>query len=476
MPHDHDHAPAAAPPAPPPGSPLRDPAYRRLFLAQVTSLVGTGLTTVALALLAHDMAGGDAGAVLGSVLALKMVAYVVVAPAVGGIAHLLPRKSLLVALDLIRAAIVACLPLVSELWQVYALIVVLNVAAAGFTPTFQATIPDLLPDEARYTRALSLSRLAYDLEALASPALAAAALAVMTYDGLFLADAATFVVSALLVAATAIPAARPAERTRGVLANLGFGLRGYLKTPRLRGLLALNLAAAAGGAMVIVNTVVYTRDRLGLDDTATAWAMAAAGGGSMVAAILLPRVLSAARDRAVMLGAAALLLTALVIGAVRLPAFPGLIVLWIFVGLAGSAIQTPGGRLLRQSCRPGDRPAFFAAQFALSHACWLVAYPTAGLVGAWAGLDAAFWAAAGLVLIGLCAAAGLWPATDAEVLTHRHAAVDHEHLHVHGDHHDHAHEGWEGPEPHRHPHRHRPVTHAHAFTIDLHHPDWPNRG
>lgn len=469
MPHDH------TPPDRTP-SPLRDRAYRRLFGAQVTSLVGTGLTTVALALLAHDIAGGDAGAVLGTVLALKMVAYVVVAPAIGGVAHLLPRKAMLIGLDVVRAAVVACLPFVSELWQVYALIVALNVAAAGFTPTFQATIPDLLPDEARYTRALSLSRLAYDLEALASPALAAAALTVMSYDGLFLADAATFLVSALLVAATAIPAPRPAERTRGVLANLTFGVRGYLKTPRLRGLLALNLAAAAGGAMVIVNTVVYTRERLGLDDTATAWAMAAAGGGSMVAAILLPRLLSASRDRPVMLGAAALLLTALVLGAWRMPAFAGLIVLWVFVGLAGSAIQTPGGRLLRQSCRPSDRPAFFAAQFALSHACWLVAYPTAGLVGAAFGLAAAFWACAGLVVLGLIAAALLWPAQDAEVLEHRHGPVDHEHLHTHGDHHDHDHEGWEGPEPHRHPHRHRPVTHAHPFTIDLHHPDWPTRG
>lgn len=475
MPHDHaDHGQAARPLPPP--SPLRDPAYRRLFAAQVTSLVGTGLTTVALALLAHDLAGGNAGAVLGTVLALKMVAYVVVAPAIGGLAHLLPRKRLLVALDVVRAALVACLPLVTELWQVYALIVALNVAAAGFTPTFQATIPDLLPDEARYTRALSLSRLAYDLEALASPALAAAALALMTYNGLFLLDGATFLLSALLVAATAIPAARPAERTRGVLANLTFGLRGYLKTPRLRGFLALNLAAAAGGAMVIVNTVVYTRERLGLDETATAWAMAAAGGGSMVAAVLLPRLLSAARDRAVMLGAATLLLTALVQGALRMPAFAGLVVLWVFIGFAGSAIQTPGGRLLRQSCRPGDRPAFFAAQFALSHACWLIAYPTAGLTGAAFGLDAAFWAAAALVTAGLLGAALLWPASDIEVLQHRHSALDHEHLHTHGDHHDHDHEGWEGPEPHRHPHRHRPVIHAHPFTIDLHHPDWPTRG
>ena len=40
--------------------------YRHLFLAQVTALIGTGLTTVALALLAHDLAAGQAGIVLGT--------------------------------------------------------------------------------------------------------------------------------------------------------------------------------------------------------------------------------------------------------------------------------------------------------------------------------------------------------------------------------------------------------------------------
>ncbi|MEZ4340865.1 MAG: MFS transporter [Sandaracinaceae bacterium] len=212
--------------------PLRDARYRRLFAAQVTSLVGTGLTTVALALLAHDLAGGDAGAVLGTVLGMKMVAYVVVAPAVGGIAHRLPRKALLIGLDVLRAGIVLALPFVDALWQVYALIVALNVAAAGFTPTFQATLPDVLTDEARYTRALSLSRLAYDLEALASPALAAFALTLVSYDGLFVADAVTFLVSAALVATTAIPLPSVPERARGTLASLTFGVRSYLATRR----------------------------------------------------------------------------------------------------------------------------------------------------------------------------------------------------------------------------------------------------
>lgn len=170
-------------------SPLADRTYRRLFAAQVIALAGTGLSTVALALLAYDLAGGDAGLVLGTALALKMVAYVGLAPVVGGFAHRLPRCPLLISLDVARAAAVACFPFVTEVWQVYLLVLLLNACSAGFTPTFQATIPDVLPDEPRYTRALSLSRLAYDLENLLSPTLAAAALVVMSYDALFAANA-----------------------------------------------------------------------------------------------------------------------------------------------------------------------------------------------------------------------------------------------------------------------------------------------
>jgi len=142
---------------------LRNRTYRHLFAAQVIALAGTGLLTVALGLLAYQFAGAQAGAVLGTALAIKMVAYVTVAPVVGAFAGGLPRRAFLIAMDLVRAAIALMLPFVTEIWQVYLLIFVLQSASAAFTPTFQATIPDVLPEERDYTRALSLSRLAYDI-------------------------------------------------------------------------------------------------------------------------------------------------------------------------------------------------------------------------------------------------------------------------------------------------------------------------
>ncbi|MEM8688167.1 MAG: MFS transporter, partial [Pseudomonadota bacterium] len=158
-------------------SPLRNPTYARLFTAQVIALLGTGLTTVALALLAFELAGENAGLVLGTALAIKMIAYVTLAPIAGMMTRHLPRRFVLIGLDLARAGFVVCLPFVTEVWQVYVLIFLLQACSAGFTPAFQSTIPDVLKEEKEYTKALSLSRLASDLESLASPVLAAALLA-----------------------------------------------------------------------------------------------------------------------------------------------------------------------------------------------------------------------------------------------------------------------------------------------------------
>uniref|UniRef100_UPI00399BEC13 MFS transporter n=1 Tax=Roseovarius halophilus (ex Wu et al. 2025) TaxID=3376060 RepID=UPI00399BEC13 len=165
---------------------LTERTYRHLFLAQVVALLGTGLATVALGLLAYDLAGEGAAMVLGTVFTIKMVAYVGIAPIAGAFADKVNRRALLVGLDVVRAAAALCLPFVTEVWQVYVLIFLLQSASAAFTPTFQATIPDVLPEEARYTRALSLSRLAYDLENIVSPMLAGLLLAVVSYNSLFL--------------------------------------------------------------------------------------------------------------------------------------------------------------------------------------------------------------------------------------------------------------------------------------------------
>jgi MFS family permease len=372
---------------------LRNPAYARLFAAQVVALLGTGLLTIALGLLAFDVAGSNAGVVLGTALTVKMLAYVGVAPVISAVTGHIPRKLLLVLADAIRAVVAISLPFVTEAWQIYLLIFVLQSASATFTPAVQAVIPDVLRDERHYTRALSLSRLAYDLESLISPILAAALLTVIGYNHLFVGTFAGFVSSALLVLMAAFPAAHPSSPTP-LRERLTRGLRLFARIPELRSLLLMNLAVAAATALVVVNTVVIVQSILARPQGDVALLLAAYGAGSMIVALAVPRVLEYVDDRPVMLAGTIAIpsgLTAAGILAWRATeATPWIafVVVWAVLGAGTSLILTPSSRLLRRNSDDDNRPAVFAAQFSLSHACFLITYPAAGLLGAHLGIPA----------------------------------------------------------------------------------------
>ncbi|WP_206447875.1 MFS transporter [Agrococcus sp. KRD186] len=413
---------------------LAHPAYRRLFLAQAVALAGTGLATVALGLLAYQLEPANAAGVLGTVFAIKMVAYVFVAPLAAAALARLPRRAVMVGSDVVRLLVAASLPFVGEVWQIYVLIFVLQAASATFTPTFQSVIPDVLEDEEDYTAALSLSRLAYDLEAVLSPVLAAVLLLLVPASALFFGTAAGFAGSALLVLATAVPGRRvePDAPEMFFSDRARHGMRLFVRTPTLRPILALNLVVAAAGAFVLVQTVVIAKTSFGLGDGAVALLLAANGAGSMAAALALPVLLKRVAERRVMLGGAVLLVvvTGLAASAVTLPAvldgvaiggLPGgvvvgtvaIAVLWLLVGIGWGAVETPVGRLIRRGVPASDLAPAFAAQFSLSHACWLLTYPLAGWLG-FIGLPGTALALAAVALVATVVAWRLWPASAPE--------------------------------------------------------------
>lgn len=92
----------------------------------------------------------------------------------------------------------------------------------------------------------------------------------------------------------------------------------------------------------------------------------------------------------------------------------------------------------------------FAAQFALSHVCWLICYPLVGQLGAHVGMAAAFGGMALVAAIGVVAALMLWPANDPDVIAHEHGDFD-------------------ADDPHLREHE----KGDHAYVIDRRHPKWP---
>ena len=210
---------------------------------------------------------------------------------------------------------------------------------------------------------------------------------------------------------------------------------------------------------MIVNTIVMVKGKLGGTDSNVAIALACFGGGSMLSALLLPRLLDRIADRMIMLSSAGMLAVVLLAfaGVMSSPqnadwAWPALLATWALLGIGYSAVMTPSGRLLRRSAHAADRPAVFAAQFALSHVCCLLTYPLAGWLGAAAGVVTTLIVLAAITVAGVVLAGKLWPASDADALPHTHPdlpAVDHPHV---GG---------------------APAQHAHAFVIDDLHHRWP---
>jgi len=266
---------------------IRD--YRHLFGAQLVALAGNGLATVALGLLAFTLAGDKAAAVLGTALTIKMVAYVLVAPIAGAYAGRFNRRHVLVVLDLARAAVVIALPFADQIWHVYLLVALMQSASAAFTPTFQATLPDILPNEDFYTRALSYSQLASTLETLLSPLLAAILISYINFHWLFVGTAMGFLASASLVVSSRIPDAM-ASGSYSIADRIFSGVRTFAATPRLRGLMGLNLTVAAIGSIVMVNTVNLVQQHLGRPEADVAWLLTANGAGVLVVALFMPPI------------------------------------------------------------------------------------------------------------------------------------------------------------------------------------------
>ena len=455
-------------------NPLKNITFSRLFTAQIIALIGTGLSTIGLSLLAYDMAGSNAGAVLGIALACKMIAYIFFSPIIGGLVHRFARKQFMIVMDVSRASIVLFMPFVNEIWHIYLLIFLLNLFSAGFKPVFQAVIPDILNDDKQYGTALAYSRLAYDLEVLLSPTLAGIALLYFSYSSLFILNSFAFIVSALIIIITLVPKAKPVERTGNVWNEITYGVISYFKTPRLRSILVLYIGIASASSMIIVNTVIYVKDYLGAFDNSTvAIFFALSGSGSMIAAFIYPKISTRFQDKIVIQTGIFIIALSLAFMSLEPSLIPALIC-WFFTGMGLSFSQIPIGKIVNMSSNPKDRTAYFSAQFALSHICWFFGYLAAGQLALIFGFSFTAAFLASIIAICLIYSILFWPIEESAILKHEHRELIHAHSHLHQDqHHKHDHQLKSSNENHVHEHKHDSVTHEHPFYIDIHHQNWP---
>lgn len=365
--------------------------FHKLYWAHVISLVGSGISSIALGLLAHALVGASASAVLGYTLAIRIAVIVVFSPWAGQLAERFGAKATLIWSDLLRVGIVAAFFFVDAVWQIYVLAFFLNLGSAIFTPVYKAVIPGVVSDK-DYPKALAAGSIAYDTSSILGPALAGLLIATVGFRGSFLFDAATFLVSALLVIALPRAAIEAPATTR---TPPWHGLGAMFGRAPLRESLLLALQVSVAGAFVLVATVDFVKNDLALPDRFYAWAMAVYGVGSVCGAIAYSRGGTASRNGLVTFGAPAMISVLALVGYFQ--SFPILLVAWAVIGAVQSLLGIRGSELLAANSNKEERAHIYAAHFALSHAGWGLTYPLAGVLTSRLGFAQADWIFAGLV-------------------------------------------------------------------------------
>ena len=363
---------------------LSEKSFRNLFFAQNFSLLGNGLATIAISLLAFDLAGRNAALILSGLFTIKMLIYVIFSPFAGAIADKFDTKKYLIIQDVIRAIAAFGLIFVREIWHLYIIIVLIYLSTAAFTPIYQSAIPKIFKDETDYTKALSLFRIAQDMENILSYALATLLLLFLSYNLLFVGTFIGYFVSALLISGIIFPflSKTSGKKEDNFSINPTLGIKRYLNISELRGLMFLNLAVSAGGSMILVNTIILVRSSLELSEIAFSITMLVFGAGCIFAAIIIPYLSKEMTVSRIMLAGSNLLSLVFVALAFWLILFDFiwfvLLLAWFISGFGYTLLLTPMGRVIRKVSSADEFSQVYSAQFSLSHLCWLFMYPLSG--------------------------------------------------------------------------------------------------
>ena len=416
---------------------LTNPLFARLYLAQTINLVGDSLTWLGLALLAFELVGEQAGAILAGALTLRVTAFVLLSPIAGAIADHVDRKRLMMTTHLARMGIVCLLPFVTQIWQLYTIVLLLNVFYAFFTPTYTATIP-LVTTEVECPKAIALSSATYQLLGVLGPGLAGGIAAWVGTRQVFFLDSITFLIAAIVIAT--VPGRLIADRSpqtartvHTILKNIRTGTRCLLADPPIRYALVLQLITAIAGAQILVNTVGYVQGQLQLGKIEYGWAMAAFGIGATLASIGLGNAQQ--KMNPIWLTSAGAALITLTLLPANLATLGDLLLLWAIAGVGQTLVNVPTQTLIADRVAVEAQGRVYGAHFAWSHLWWALAYPLAGWMGSGLPRLNFFYSS----LIGITLLVVVYGAFKPRQLSQLKDGIWHEHDHTHDEQHPHSH-------------------------------------
>jgi len=184
-------------------APLRDRDFRLYFVGEVFSMAGTGLHAVALGWYLLERTGSATS--VGIVWAVGLGAGIVMLPFAGPLADRYPRRTLAVASDVYRLALVVVMALLAysgspSLPALYALTFLVGLGHSVFFPSIIALLQEVIrPDQ--LTAASGLSEITWQVGNLTGAALGGPILIACGLGTAFAVDAATYLVSAVALLA-----------------------------------------------------------------------------------------------------------------------------------------------------------------------------------------------------------------------------------------------------------------------------------
>lgn len=263
--------------------------YRLFFSGQLISLIGTWMQQVAQSWLVYRLTGSS--------LSLGLVGFagqfpVFLLAIFGGIlADRHDRRSILVGTQtasLAQASILAALTFSGhiQLWQVMALACVLGVVNAVDIPTRQSFIVELVGKQDLHN-AIALNSSMFNAARILGPSVAGALLAVLGEGWCFSLNALSFLAVIACLMRMRTPPRKAVRPESGVLEHLREGFGYAWKTREVRTVLLLIASLSLIGMSYVVLMPVFAEEILHSGPHGFGLLMAAAGVGSLAAALLL---------------------------------------------------------------------------------------------------------------------------------------------------------------------------------------------
>ena len=350
--------------------------FLRLWIGQGTSFVGDAVSMVALVVLVVEITG-SASAVGGALVARLLPT--IASPLAGVIADRVDRRVVLVASDLARAVLVLGLVFATDLATIYVLAFLMGLARTIFNPTVRAAFPSVVGG-GDLTRANGIISGTFSTSIMVGPALGGLLVASIGVDAAFLADAVTYLVSAILLSTVPMPRPRrESEDEAGFVRDLRSGF-GYLLGARV----PLAIVVGAFLTILTINATVpaevfLAKETFGAGDAGYGLLVSLWGGGmvlgSALMAVLGDRInLVLLYFLSIFVGALALVGTGL--APVFVLALGALTVEGIATGIDNVATDT----ILQQRVPEAFLGRVFSIRFLSYSAGEALAYPAGGLL------------------------------------------------------------------------------------------------